>query len=217
MALQCVISLRAPRDDSGTEVPGTPLPRSSHSMISATCGGHPPLRRFGTGPRGRFDFSLATWAVTNASSSSATTDCSCSERYEAVSIAVPSRSAKPPRSLRPLPLSCPSTSRSALTDSAPQSLVLGSLAGSPNYIDKAQVLTASYFDIGDAWDALSPAERTAANNYFLDQIAARGDRVLLSTPKLQIQSGTALSNEIQYLTQQQGYVWVNQWSLRPGG
>jgi RHS repeat-associated protein len=102
-----------------------------------------------------------------------------------------------------------------ITDSG--DTVLGSLAGSPNYIDKAQVLTASYFDIGDAWDALSPAERTAANNYFLDQIAARGDRVLLSTPKLQIQSGTALSNEIQYLTQQQGYVWVNQWSLRPGG
>jgi hypothetical protein len=102
-----------------------------------------------------------------------------------------------------------------ITDSG--DTVLGSFAGSPNYIGKAQALGASYFDIGGGWDALSPAERTAANDYCLDQIAARGDRVLLSTPKLQIQSGTALSNDIQYLTQDKGYVWVNQWSLRPGG
>jgi RHS repeat-associated protein len=92
--------------------------------------------------------------------------------------------------------------------------VLGSY---PGYITKANAKGASYFDIGNAWDSLTPAQRTAANNHFLDVIASRGDRVLVSTPKLQIRSGTALSSEIQYLTGEKGYVWVNQWSLRLRG
>jgi hypothetical protein len=92
--------------------------------------------------------------------------------------------------------------------------VLGSY---PGYITKANSRGASYFDIGDTWNTLTPAQRTAANNHFLDVISARGDRVLLSTPKTQIQAGTALADEIAYLTSEKGYVWANQWSLRPGG
>ncbi|MCP4305767.1 MAG: hypothetical protein GY788_13030, partial [bacterium] len=92
--------------------------------------------------------------------------------------------------------------------------VLGSV---PGYITKAKSRGASYFDIGDTWNALTPAQRTAANNHFLDVIAARGDRVLLSTSKTQIQAGTSLADEVAYLTGEKGYVWVNQWSLRPGG
>jgi hypothetical protein len=92
--------------------------------------------------------------------------------------------------------------------------VLGSY---PGYINRASAKGASYFDVGDAWEALTPAQRTAANNHFLDIIASRGDRVLLSVPKYQIQQGTALADEVAYLTSQKGYVWVNQWSLRPGG
>jgi hypothetical protein len=39
--------------------------------------------------------------------------------------------------------------------------------------------------------------------------------VLLSTPKTKIRPGSALADEVQYLTQQKNYRWVNQWSLRP--
>ena len=91
------------------------------------------------------------------------------------------------------------------------------LGSYPGYITKANSRGASYFDIGDTWNTLTPAQRTAANNHFLDVISARGDRVLLSTPKTQIQAGTALADEIAYLTGEKRYVWVNQWSLRPGG
>jgi hypothetical protein len=87
----------------------------------------------------------------------------------------------------------------------------------PGYIAKAQARDASYFDIGDAWNSLSPAERTGANNHFLDVIADRGDRVLLSTVKREIGNRGALPDEIKYLTRQRGYSWVNQWSLRPSG
>jgi len=87
----------------------------------------------------------------------------------------------------------------------------------PGYIEKANARGASYFDIGVAWDSLSATQRTAANNHFLEVVAARGDRILLSTPKTQIREGSALADEIQYLTTNHGYRWVNQWSLRPGG
>ncbi len=92
--------------------------------------------------------------------------------------------------------------------------ILGSY---PGYINKASARGASYFDIGDAWKGLNDAERWAANRYFLDTVANRGDRILLSTPKSGIQPNTWLAREVEYLTQDRGYVWVNQWSLRPGG
>jgi RHS repeat-associated protein len=87
----------------------------------------------------------------------------------------------------------------------------------PGYIDKANTRGASYFDIGDMWNNLTPNQRWAANTHFLDQIAARGDRVLLSLPKGDIRPGSYLADEIRHLTEHRGYVWVNQWSLRPRG
>jgi RHS repeat-associated protein len=86
----------------------------------------------------------------------------------------------------------------------------------PGYVAKAEARGASYFDIGAAWNGLTGAERSAANEHFLDIIAARGDTVLLSTPKTQIQEGSQLANEVGYLTGQKGYKWVNQWALKPG-
>ena len=92
--------------------------------------------------------------------------------------------------------------------------VLGSF---PGYIEKAQARNASYFDIGKtAWDSLSDTQRWAANRHFLDIVSSRGDRVLLSIPKTKIESGTWLAREVQYLTKERGYVWVNQWALKPG-
>jgi RHS repeat-associated protein len=85
------------------------------------------------------------------------------------------------------------------------------------YIEKVQRMGASYFDIGDAWNTLTPAERSLANRHFLDEIAAAGDQVYLSLTKTKIRPGSALADEIQYLTSEHGYTWINQWSLRPPG
>ena len=87
----------------------------------------------------------------------------------------------------------------------------------PEYIQKAQRTGASYFDIGDAWNTLTPAQRTSANMHFLDEVAGAGDQIYLSLPKSEIRRGSALADEIQYLTGEKGYQWINQWSLRPSG
>ena len=87
----------------------------------------------------------------------------------------------------------------------------------PGYIEKAQRTGASYFDIGDAWNTLTPAQRTSANMHFLDEVAGAGDQIFLSLPKSEIRRGSALADEIQYLTGEKGYQWINQWSLRPSG
>lgn len=86
----------------------------------------------------------------------------------------------------------------------------------PGYITKANSKGASYFDIGDAWNGLTPSQRWAANTHFLDTRIAAGDRVLLSVPKGDIRPGSYLAQEVQYLTSN-GYRWTNQWSLVPRG
>ncbi len=86
----------------------------------------------------------------------------------------------------------------------------------PGYITKANSKGASYFDIGDAWNGLTPSQRSAANTHFLDTRIAAGDRVLLSVPKGDIRPGSYLAQEVQYLTSN-GYRWTNQWSLVPRG
>jgi hypothetical protein len=89
--------------------------------------------------------------------------------------------------------------------------VLGSY---PGYIAKAESRGASYFDIGSAWN---PETGPVANRYFINLIADRGDRVLLSIPKTQIQAGTGLAEEVRILVQERGYKWIGQWALGPGG
>ena len=66
-----------------------------------------------------------------------------------------------------------------------------------NYIDKANVKDASYFDIGAAWGNLSDAERWAANRHFLDRIADAGQQVYLSIPKGEVAAGSYLAKEIR--------------------
>jgi hypothetical protein len=86
----------------------------------------------------------------------------------------------------------------------------------PGYITKASSKGASYFDIGDAWNGLTPSQRWAANTHFLDTRIAAGDRVLISVAKGDIRPGSYLAQEVQYLTSN-GYRWTNQWSLVPRG
>jgi hypothetical protein len=90
--------------------------------------------------------------------------------------------------------------------------ILGSF---PGYISKANSRGASYFDIGNAWEKLTPDQQWAANRNFLDKIATRGDRVNISIPKNQISNTSILSREVEYLVEHKGYKWVNQWSLHP--
>jgi len=82
------------------------------------------------------------------------------------------------------------------------------------YIGKARRIGASYFDLGKVYRELQPWEQKAANFHFLDKIAERGDTVLLSVPKYEIRRGSALIDEIRYLTHKKGYRWINQWSLK---
>jgi hypothetical protein len=85
----------------------------------------------------------------------------------------------------------------------------------PQYLAKAKALGASRFNIGNLWNRLSPATRTAMNMRFLDKIASMRQKVLLSVPKQQIRAGSALEGEINYLVNNLGYRWLNQWSLVP--
>ena len=84
----------------------------------------------------------------------------------------------------------------------------------PGYIDKANSRGASYFDIGDSWTDLNDVQKKAANHHLLDEISKNGDKVNLSLPKNKIRPGSWLSDEINYLTTEKGYKWVNQWSLK---
>ncbi|MDV3265905.1 hypothetical protein [Mycobacterium avium] len=43
-------------------------------------------------------------------------------------------------------------------------------SGGPSYIELAQQRGASYFDIGDAWNASTPVERLAANQHVLEVV-----------------------------------------------
>jgi hypothetical protein len=90
--------------------------------------------------------------------------------------------------------------------------------GHEGWVERAKSVGASYFSIDrSAWDTMSEAERWTANRKFLDTIASRGDRVRLSVPSGSIRPSSTLAKEIDYLINQHGYVWKNQWALRPGG
>jgi hypothetical protein len=91
--------------------------------------------------------------------------------------------------------------------------VLGRYVKGGGYIAKAEKMNASYFDIGDIWNTMKEGERWSANTRFLDIIAERGNQVYLSVSKQNIKPGTYLAEEIQYLTKEKGYKWINQWSL----
>ena len=85
----------------------------------------------------------------------------------------------------------------------------------PGYLQKAEAKGASFFDLGDAWDSMTDAQRLAANQNFLDTVAAKGDQIFLSVPKRDIRPDSWLEWETDYLTESLGYQWINQWSLVP--
>lgn len=83
---------------------------------------------------------------------------------------------------------------------------------SDGYVREARQRGASYFDIGDAWDGLSPAQRLEANARVLDAAISNGDSIFLVTPRDLIRPGSSLQWEIDYLVQN-GYVFVDDVTL----
>src|SRR5262249_45721354 len=65
-------------------------------------------------------------------------------------------------------------------------------------------LGASYFDIGDAWNAATSTERLAANQHLLDIAIKNKDTITLSVPFYRIEPNTFTAAEIRYF-QAHGY------------
>jgi hypothetical protein len=86
------------------------------------------------------------------------------------------------------------------------------IAGS--YIAVAERAGASYFDLGEAWDRLTPLQRTAANQHFLDVIIGRRERVQLSVDPWRIEPDSFTAAEVRYL-RKHGYVWADERTLAP--
>lgn len=80
--------------------------------------------------------------------------------------------------------------------------------GGPSYIEIAQQHGASYFDIGDAWNAATQTERLAANQHVLDIAIANGDTITLSVPLDRLDADTFTAAEIRYL-ELHGYRQIN--------
>jgi hypothetical protein len=84
------------------------------------------------------------------------------------------------------------------------------------YINKAEAKNASFFSLGKIWgDVIASGEDPwKYNKIFLDEIAKKGDKVLLSIHKKDVKKGSYLAKEIDYLIREKKYYWKNQWTLQ---
>ncbi len=87
----------------------------------------------------------------------------------------------------------------------------------PEYLQKAEELGARRFNIPTAiWDSMTPSAQWAANQKFLDRLAARGDVVALSNNVSKIRAGSSLEKEVKYLLEKKNYkVSSDGWRLMP--
>lgn len=65
--------------------------------------------------------------------------------------------------------------------------------------------------MGKFWN---PTTGPVANRHFLDIVGGRGDKIIFSTSRGEIQAGSSLDMEVQYLKEKFGYKWVNEWSMQ---
>ena len=72
---------------------------------------------------------------------------------------------------------------------------------SPNKLDKCKELGADYFDV----QGLTEEQIGRLNLEFLDKVAARGDKIIISIPLGEVSPGGSLALEIEYLEKQKGY------------
>ncbi|SRX92144.1 hypothetical protein MSP7336_00368 [Mycobacterium shimoidei] len=77
--------------------------------------------------------------------------------------------------------------------------------GGQSYIQVAQERGASYFDIGEAWNAATPTERLAANQHVLDMAIANRDTITLSVPFSEVRTGTFTAAGSRLL----GSAWIS--------
>lgn len=76
----------------------------------------------------------------------------------------------------------------------------------PEYKQLAESTGARRFNIPEEiWNKMSPTERWAANQKFLDRAIARGDDIVLATPLDKIRPGSYFARELKYLSSK-GYV-----------
>jgi hypothetical protein len=106
-----------------------------------------------------------------------------------------------------------STARGTVAATQGGTSVLGHF---PEYLVRAEQLGASRFNIpAELWARMSPAQRWAANQKFLDDLVARGDQAVLTTRVGRVTVGSTLEREIQYLLNR-GYQIVDDgWRLVP--
>jgi hypothetical protein len=75
----------------------------------------------------------------------------------------------------------------------------------PEYKQLGEEIGGRIFDIpSEVWDAMSPEERWAANQRFLDRAIARGSEIRLASPAGEAEVGSSYARELQYL-ESKGY------------
>lgn len=72
--------------------------------------------------------------------------------------------------------------------------------GPQGYQDVAKKLKASFFDIGHDFKCLSQAQKEAAERYFLDLIAIKGDKVRVTVTRVDIKPGSWTEFEVTVIT-----------------
>jgi hypothetical protein len=68
------------------------------------------------------------------------------------------------------------------------------------YSEVAKQMGSQYFDLGDAWNSMTGAERWAANQSFVDNIISQGGTFGLVTLLGKVREESYLQMEIQHLT-----------------
>ena len=85
------------------------------------------------------------------------------------------------------------------------------------YSEVAKQMGSQYFDLGDAWNSMTGAERWAANQSFLDNIISQGGTFGLVTLLGKVREESYLQKEIQHLTAHGYKVGCNGTQLLPAG
>ena len=89
--------------------------------------------------------------------------------------------------------------------------------GGPSYIEVADDSGSSYFDVGDEWNSMTPAQQAASNQHALDLAIVNHDVVTLSAPRDVVSRfHPSTAAEIDYLLAN-GYEWLDSSTLVPKG
>ena len=90
-----------------------------------------------------------------------------------------------------------------------------SLGTYPSYLEKPAKLRTSHFNIGSIWDTMTIYHRWKANRHFLNKIAKRKDRIILSIPDNTFNLHSWLAEELKYMTQKNNHIYNDPETLVP--